>query len=64
MTPLTRWPNDRTLRGHNFVHCCDCDLVHLHVYEVVRTGKREWCLIRRAIRVPDDVREKCVAADG
>ncbi len=44
---LTRFPNDTTLRGHEWMVCCACKFRHLFAYEVVNAPDG-WCLKVRA----------------
>ena len=51
---LVKHENDRTLSIHELTKCCDCGLIHLHTYNVVRIilkKKNKWYLIKRAYRV-------------
>ena len=51
---LVKHENDRTLSIQELNKCCDCGLVHLHTYNVVRIKlkkKTKWYLIKRAYRV-------------
>lgn len=47
--PLTRWRNDRTLRGQLWNGCCDCGLEHLLTFEVMYDG-RDFYLTKRSYR--------------
>ncbi len=49
---LVRHENDRTLSAQEYIECCDCELTHLHTYNVLKTPDGKWYLIVRAYRVP------------
>ncbi len=51
---LVKYANDRTLSITALSKCCNCSLIHLHTYNVVRIKlkkKNKWYLIIRAYRV-------------
>jgi len=51
---LAKHANDRTLSIAEFAKCCDCGLVHLHTFNVMRVRRKKktkWYLIKRAYRV-------------
>jgi hypothetical protein len=56
---LLKYINDRTLRGQEWISCCDCGLIHLHTYNVIRTPDGLWHLIVRAFRAPNNKKKKC-----
>lgn len=47
---LKKHENDRTLSAHESVKCCDCGLVHLHTYNVLRAPNGQWFLLLRSYR--------------
>ena len=51
---LVKYANDRTLSITETCKCCDCGLIHLYTYNVLRVKikkKDKWYLIKRAYRV-------------
>ena len=51
---LVKHSNDRTLSTQESVKCCDCGLVHIHTYNVIRIRlkkKNKWYMVVRAYRV-------------
>ena len=50
---LTKHANDRTLSTKELSKCCDCGLIHLHTYNVIRIRRKKkdrWYIIKRAYR--------------
>lgn len=49
---LISYENDRALKGHEIVGCCDCGMVHLVTYEVFK-GKSGFWLVSRGFPIED-----------
>ena len=54
MISLYRWANDRTLHGTWPIKCCDCGLVHIHDFSVLKGPDGRFYLGKRAYRIDED----------
>ena len=48
---LVKHASDRSLSTQEFNKCCDCGLIHLHTYNVIKTPDGNWFLVKRAYRI-------------